>query len=43
MEATRLSGLERIAEAYGRTSEEARHELYAELKRKGVMPTDEDE
>jgi hypothetical protein len=43
MEATRLKGLERIAEAYGRTSEEARSELYAELRRKGVMPAEEDE
>src|SRR4051794_22787125 len=38
MEATRLRGLERIAEAYGRTSKEARDELYEQLRKKGVMP-----
>lgn len=39
-EATRLDGLDRIAEAYGKTSDEARHALYADLRRKGVMPLD---
>ena len=43
MEATRLKGLERVAEAYGRSSEEARQALYMQLKRKGVMPAEEEE
>jgi hypothetical protein len=42
-EATRLAGLDRIAEAYGRTSDEARRALYADLKRKGVMPPHEED
>ena len=41
VEATRLDGLDRVAEAHGKTSREAWHSLYADLKRKGVMPTEE--
>jgi hypothetical protein len=37
-EVCRMRGLERVAEAYGRTFKEAREALYADLKRKGVMP-----
>jgi len=40
VEATRLSGLDRIAEAHGRTSKEAWSALYDDLRRKGVMPAD---
>lgn len=40
VEATRLVGLDRIAEAHGRTSKEAWKALYDDLRRKGVMPAD---
>jgi hypothetical protein len=40
-EATRLDGLDHIAEAHGKTSDEARLALYADLKRKGLMPREE--
>lgn len=36
----RLKGLDSIATAFGRTNDEARSALYADLKRKGIMPTD---
>jgi len=40
-EATCLDGLDRIAEAHGKTSDEALYALFADLRRKGVMPLDE--
>jgi hypothetical protein len=41
-EATRLEGLDRVAEAFGKTDDEARQALYEQLKRKGVMPAGEE-
>jgi hypothetical protein len=43
VEVTRLQGLDRIADGYGRTSDEAWRALYAVLKQKGVMPEDASE
>lgn len=37
-ECTRLKGLDSLATAHGKTNEEARESLYADLRRKGVMP-----
>lgn len=37
-ECLRLSGLDQLAVAFGRTFDEARDNLYEDLKRKGVMP-----
>jgi hypothetical protein len=42
-ECFRLKGLDSLAVAYGTTNDEARTELYSDLKRKGVMPTPEDQ
>lgn len=42
-ECMRLQGLELVAIAFGATNDEARESLYADLKRKGVMPNDEDQ
>ncbi len=38
LEALRLRGLEQVALAFGRTSDDAWDQLFASLKRKGVMP-----
>jgi hypothetical protein len=40
-ECVRLKGLDLLSVAYGRTNDEARDNLYADLKRKGVMPAAE--
>jgi hypothetical protein len=42
-ECIRLNGLDSVAVAFGKTNDEARDNLYEDLKRKGVMPTSEDE
>ena len=39
-ECIRLKGLDSIATAFGKTNDEARDNLYDDLKRKGVMPVD---
>lgn len=42
-ECVRLKGLDLISMAFGKTNDEARDNLYADLKRKGVMPVSETE
>jgi hypothetical protein len=42
-ECSALDGLTQIAVAYGKTNDEARAALYADLQRKGVMPETEEE
>lgn len=42
-ECLRLRGLDLISVAYGRTNDDARNNLYADLKRKGIMPASETE
>jgi hypothetical protein len=37
-ECIRLKGLDSVATAFGKTNDEARDNLYDDLKRKGVMP-----
>ena len=39
----RLRGLDEVAVAFGRTNDDARNNLYDDLKRKGVMPVDEEQ
>lgn len=39
-ECMRLKGMDSLATAFGRRSDEARENLYADLKRKGVMPSE---
>jgi len=42
-ECVRLKGFESLALAHGRTNDEARTNLYDDLKRKGIMPLAEDQ
>jgi len=41
-ECLRLRGFGQLAVAHGRTDDEARYNLYDDLKRKGIMPPDEE-
>jgi hypothetical protein len=42
-ECLRLRGLDSVGSAFGRTNDDARNNLYEDLKRKGVMPLTETE